>query len=402
MIKYNGMIHLICQMEGSIIPFAVCVALPCAVLSALVKLLQVHEIAGCHILLDVFKIKGSAYGSFSSLLGFLVVFRTSQAYTRYWIGGGLLQQMVGSWFDAASSLSAFCRMSKATKLDVKRFLHLVTRLFSLLSALALVELEGTDEGESEGFFKRLDQLEIIDGQSLDSSTLGAIKRAELKMELVFNWIEVAIVEAIDKGILNIPPPILTRAFMELADGMAKYHDCMKIAILPFPFPYSQATLILLILHWCITPLMMCTWTENAGMAALFSFLIIFIFWGLYAIATELENPFGDDPNDLDAVEVQRDLNAKLLLLISSDVTALLPGLDPSLTSEDLDWSTSTRVSTLRSVWDGHRRTNRFTNIGSSARRDEPRRMSGESKSLLADGGALPLSPRSPRQVEENI
>ena len=39
--------------------------------------------------------------------------------------------------------------------------------------------------------------------------------------------------------MSAPSPILTRAYSELASGMVKFHDCLKIARIAVPFPYSQ-------------------------------------------------------------------------------------------------------------------------------------------------------------------
>lgn len=372
MSKYRGMAKLLCQCEGSIIPLAVQVATPCAMLSAVLKWLEVHELAGLHLFFDVFSIKGAAYGSFSSLLGFLVVFRTSQAYNRYWTGGGLLQQMVGSWFDSASSTFAFLKMSKAGREEVRRLEHLLVRLYSMLCALAMTELEGADEGDDESFYNRLNEMEIIDVDSLDSDTLDTIRACTNKIELIFHWIQVVLVNGIEKGIINMPPPILSRSFLELADGMVKFHDCLKISMLPFPFPYSQATLVLLILHWLITPMMICTWTSNASMAALFSFLIVFIFWGLYGIATELENPFGDDPNDLDALEVMRHFNEKLRLLTTFEgLSREGPSLCDGISLTDLDSNALNKRTTLSAVWRGTRKMTHFTNLGNTVLRKSP-------------------------------
>mmetsp|Transcript_36054 Transcript_36054/g.100022 ORF Transcript_36054/g.100022 Transcript_36054/m.100022 type:complete len:402 (-) Transcript_36054:42-1247(-) len=353
MIRYNGMWQLMFQMEGSVVPFAAMVGVPCAIASATLKYLEVNEVWWFGDFLEKYQIKGTAYGAFSSLLGFLVVFRTSQAYSRYWSGGGLMQQMCGSWFDAASSIVAFCKMSKAEPDVIERFQHLLLRLFSILTALAMTELQGTDESNIEAMYNRLDKLEIIDGQSLHKETCRALRESENKIELVFQWIQSVMVSGIDEGILNIPPPVLARAFNELADGMVMFHDCMKICILPFPFPYSQTTLILLVCHLIITPVMVCTWTANVFLSALFSFLVVFIFWGLYAIATELENPFGDDPNDLDAVEVQHGMNEKLLMLFLSEGSKLTPSLVADVSNAEFEAKAMARRMSLREVWGDH-------------------------------------------------
>mmetsp|Transcript_14350 Transcript_14350/g.34233 ORF Transcript_14350/g.34233 Transcript_14350/m.34233 type:complete len:376 (+) Transcript_14350:70-1197(+) len=371
MVKYKGMLNLVFQREGSIVPFATSVALPCGVLSGLMKYVEEDEVLGGESIHNDFTIKATVYASFSSLLGLLVVFRTSQAYNRYFAGGGLLPQMMGSWWSAVSCIFSFCHISKAKPEDVSRLQHVLTRLVSLMSALSLVELEGAhEEGDEDGFLNRLDQLKIIDGESLDDRTLAALKQSELKLDLVFSWIQNVVVDAIDKKIISIPPPLLTRAFTALGGGMVQFQDCMKLSLLPFPFPYSQATVVLLVLHWVITPFMICNETRFPIMAAFWSFLIVFIFWGLNTIATELENPFGDDPNDLDAVTVQQDMNAKLLLLIAGETRGQAPALDASASEEDLDRDAATRISTLKSVWLGRRSVGICTNRGRTLRQEE--------------------------------
>ena len=84
----------------------------------------------------------SIWGGFSFLVGFLVVFRTSQAYSRFWDGGTLTHQMMGDWFDAVSSLVAFCTGSKAGEDKVTNFKHILLRLFSLLHAFGILRHRG--------------------------------------------------------------------------------------------------------------------------------------------------------------------------------------------------------------------------------------------------------------------
>eukprot|EP00421_Protoceratium_reticulatum_P019659 CAMPEP_0168391986 /NCGR_PEP_ID=MMETSP0228-20121227/18266_1 /TAXON_ID=133427 /ORGANISM="Protoceratium reticulatum, Strain CCCM 535 (=CCMP 1889)" /LENGTH=613 /DNA_ID=CAMNT_0008405315 /DNA_START=95 /DNA_END=1934 /DNA_ORIENTATION=+ len=350
MIKYKGWKDMLFRMEGSVMPFAMQIALPCAFFTGILKYAEVHALLGFDQFLALYNIKGTAYGAFSSLLGFLVVFRTSQAYSRYWSGGGLMQQMCGSWFDACSSLVAFCRMSKAPSDQVMRFQHTMMRLFSILNALALTSLQGADEEDYESLERRLQSLEIIDMESFDSKTIKCIQSSGNKIELVFHWIQAVVVEHIESGVLNIAPPILSRAFNELADGMVKFHDCMKISLVPFPFPYSQTTLFLLICHWAITPVMICTWTAQPVLAFLFSFLVVLCFWSLYAIAGELENPFGDDANDLDAVEVQGEMNSRLLMLVVGEEVKYSPKLLEGSTIQDMANSAVKKRVTLDSVW----------------------------------------------------
>ena len=66
-------------------------------------------------------------------LRILVVFRTGQAYNRFWDGSTLTHQMRGDWFDAASSIISFTRTSKADSTKLWEFRQIVVRLFSALA-----------------------------------------------------------------------------------------------------------------------------------------------------------------------------------------------------------------------------------------------------------------------------
>merc|ERR1719379_2016811 len=91
----------------------------------------------------------AVYSSFSFVLGFLLVFRTLQAHTRFWEGATLAHQMRGQWMDACSSLFAFATVSKRAEDDVLQFMHMLARLFSLLHAMALqfIAVRETEEFE---------------------------------------------------------------------------------------------------------------------------------------------------------------------------------------------------------------------------------------------------------------
>ena len=69
-----------------------------------------------------------------------------QAYNRWWEGCSLVLQMMGVWYDTASTLIACSRYSVTphNQDQVKEMQHVTVRLFSLLNALILAELEGKE------------------------------------------------------------------------------------------------------------------------------------------------------------------------------------------------------------------------------------------------------------------
>lgn len=303
------------QFRGSVFPGSMCIALPCAGLTALLKFLMetgdmafLNEEGYKSILRD-----NSCWSGFVFLVGFLTVFRTSQAYARFWDGCTYMHNMRAEWFDACASLVAFCKYADAPDEVVLGFQHILIRLFSLLHAVALADIEdsGSKDHKAVAAFK----YELVDATALDDESLKAVKKSHAKVEMVFQWIQQLIVENIDNNVLRIPAPILSRAFQEIANGMIAFHDAMKISTVPFPFPYAQTCECLLLLHWICTPFVVSQYVSTPWWGAVFSFLQVFVYWSLNAIAIEIENPFGLDANDIDAGSMQKELNRHLLLLL---------------------------------------------------------------------------------------
>eukprot|EP00913_Durusdinium_trenchii_P016498 g15507.t2 len=90
-------------------------AFPCAAVAFVLKLAQVEEWPKLSEALAHAEMDATVYNAFSTLLGILVVFRTGQAYNRFWDGSTLTHQMRGDWFDAASSIISFTRTGFASE-----------------------------------------------------------------------------------------------------------------------------------------------------------------------------------------------------------------------------------------------------------------------------------------------
>jgi len=271
----------------------------------------------------------AAWSGFSFLVGFVIVFRTSQAYSRFWDAMTDTDKMLTEWFDAASSICAFCRSSEREDHAVDTFLHTTVRLFSMLSASALQELSDVGKHQIWG-------LQTIDASSIDEASISALDASTGRVELLYHWIQQLVVANQHSQVLDAPPPIVNGALAELACGMSKFHDARKHAKQPFPFPYAQTTMMLLIFHWILTPLVMIQWTEWPTGAFVFTFVQVFTVWSLNAIATGFEKPFGGQENDIDPHDMQTRMNKQLLLLMEPR-SRRIPTIKPStiLDSEKL-------------------------------------------------------------------
>lgn len=346
------------KLRGSIYQTSLVAAVPCALLSAFIRYLvqikdeHVDEDCETEPNTNGWDLQSDAmWAGFSSLLGFLIVFRTSQGYARFWSGCTALHRMKGEWFEACSSLVAFCRCSNAEVVRVAQFEQTVVRLFGVLMAVALGEIEDTnisEVSEVEAF-----KYEVIGAGDLDTKTLSHIRDSEAKVELVYQWIRHFVVQHIhgpspNTNVLNIPPPILSRFFQEMANGMIAFHEAIQISSVPFPFPYAQACSVLLTIHWFLVPWVALHWTLSWWVAGLFTFIQVFILWSLNSIAVQIENPFGADANDLDLIGMQTDMNSHLEVLLSESIMQV-PQLNTEVQLERMSEGNVTR-DTLLDLW----------------------------------------------------
>jgi len=294
----------------------------------------------------IFK-NNAVWSGITFVVGFLVVFRTSQAYARFWEGCSALHQMHAEWLDTCGSLISFSTYSTQPPEVVQDFQNLMVRLFSMLHAVSLADIEDSNRGRTDGV--QAYHFNLIDVQAIDVASLNAVRLSEAKVELVFMWIQQLMVNHVKSGVLSIPPPLLSRAFQNLANGLVALEAALKISAIPFPFPYAQTTDMLLTLHWLMSPVVVAQWTSSPAWAFVFSAIHAFALWSLNSIAGELENPFGTDANDIDMKGLQMEMNEKLLCFIRGP-SQTLPCLRPDAKHLDQAREKVVNDSSLFDVW----------------------------------------------------
>ena len=232
---------------------------------------------------------------------------------RFWGGAGYFLEMDAALTHSLSALMAFCRHSKVPG-QVEEFKQLMIRLFSLLHVLIIAELssDGHISGNEDSFHYRM-----IDPQGLDADSLCALRDASLQVELVFSWIQNAIVDAIENGVVTMPAPISTRVFQELSDGMLSFSRSLKLAEIRFPVAYEATVEVVLALHLAMTPFAAAFWCDDYIIAPILAFVIVFLLRSWCLLATEMENPFNGDVNDMDLCAWNDTFNEYLLLLVDS-------------------------------------------------------------------------------------
>lgn len=252
--------------------------------------------------------EGRLYASFSFALGFLVVWRNGHAFSRWWEGIQTLAIAMTEWMDSCSQLVATTTNSKKSEDKIRAFNHVVTRLFSLLTCLALKHVADADKSD----FNVLN-LDGLDDESrrilwdLDCSKLAVIEQ----------WILNTIHRGMADGIVVAPPPIVTRVFQELANGTFHVERLVVISNAVIPETYTVMVYALLNIHLLYSALIGSCVIDNKVYMFFVVFLSTFVLWGINLIAVEIEHPFGDDHNDIDVCHTQNEVNRHLRLLLSS-------------------------------------------------------------------------------------
>ena len=237
----------------------------------------------------------------------------------------LLSRIRGQWFNATSSLFAFCSENKEKQADVQQFQHYLVRLLSLLHCAALQQVSAIDQ----------ETFELLDLDGLSDESLTFLDRHEEERPLIIlQWIQRLIMIENRKQTLDVPPPILSRVFQEFAQGIVNVHDAEKLTTIKFPFPYAQMLAVMLCASSAVTPIIAGLLLKDLGWALAVTFLSVVALWSINDIAAEIELPFGDDLNDLPVAELQIYMN-KLLSILLKKMTQNPPEFTPAKTSEDI-------------------------------------------------------------------
>ena len=104
----------------------------------------------------------------------------------------------------------------------------------------------------------------------------------------------------------------------MSNGMLGFQQCLKIQDTPFPFPYMQLCLIALAVFTVICGFFVHEFCKNPYWAFVFAFVAAAGFSAINEVAIQLEDPFGDDLNDLPLENYQQEFNQCLIQISFMD------------------------------------------------------------------------------------
>lgn len=225
--------------------------------------------------LNFFQLSKSSYvtniGMMHSLLGFvlsmLLVFRTNTAYDRWWEG----RKLLGSLTNVSRNLALKIKALKLTGEDVRFFEYGIPKY-----AFALKE----HLRERMYFGKNSLLIEVKEGKHVPNQIAGSLINR--------------LYELLEKGAIS------QEQFIVLSGDFNQFTDicgaCERIKNTPIPYSYSAFIKKFIFIYVITLPI---GWVFSLGyfVVPIVPF-ILYVLASLELIAEEIENPFGEDANDL--------------------------------------------------------------------------------------------------------
>jgi putative membrane protein len=207
-------------------------------------------------------------------LGLLLVFRTNSSYARFWEGRKL-------WGSITNECRNLWRVSWTYLRGDPERARAVANWTAMFPYAAMSVLKGHVYLGPPATRVPLDQLEEVKA----SKHLALAVTARISSELI---------AARDQGLIS---DIQLAALDQNAQLLVDYvGGCERIRRTPLPFPYMVHLRRALIMYCFTLPFALVN--EFGWGTVLDTFLVAYIFFGIEEIGVEIEDPFGDDVNDL--------------------------------------------------------------------------------------------------------
>ena len=281
----KGFLSLLLAIQGSVLPRVIPQIICIAGLAIVAVIVREHHPS----LLPSFSL--APFSIVGLMLSLLLGFRNNASYARWWEArqqlGGLLVQARSLARLSASHLNA-----SPEQRDIQNRIILRVRAFSriLLRSLRNRDLAGA-----------LDDL-------LDAETARALYQARNPADMSLYLISAEIAKAQRAGFLS---DILVSTFEARLTALADIQAaCERLHNTPIPFAYKLLAHRTAYIFCFLLPFGLVGTTGSA--TPFISALVAYAFFGLDALSEELEEPFGERPNQLPLLAIERTLEISML------------------------------------------------------------------------------------------
>ncbi len=222
-----------------------------------------------------FQLNPVAHGLIGVALGLLLVFRTNASYDRFWEGRKLVGQLVVATRDLVRQIAAQVDDAEA-RAELRRLILAFYRL-------------------SVQRLREQDDLAAVSNWLTDEERSRLAEVAH-RAPVVATWISRRLAALSTSRDGAAGEMRLHRMDQNLTQMITALSGCERIRFTPVPFAYAQHIKLFLTVFCFTSPFAMVggmgLWTVPAVV------VLTLALFGIDEIGVEIEDPFGDDPNDL--------------------------------------------------------------------------------------------------------
>lgn len=229
----------------------------------------------------------------SIMVAFLVVTRSNIAYSRYMEARNYLNDAMKSCRELVQHAVTFTRYN--SDIDARRWRAEVARrtIVQLRCVVSVLEYQ-----TRKIHAWKIPELTQSEKQALLTAVGKSNERATMVLAMFMRHTIASQVEFLQTP-MHINKEL--RLYAIESQFVTAYHGLMKLITTPFPFPLVQMSRTFLAI-WVFT--LPCALADDIKSLPGLIFIVFFLtfgFIGLEIVSIELDDPFGDDPNDFDVL-----------------------------------------------------------------------------------------------------
>ncbi|KAJ9460597.1 UPF0187 protein [Diplonema papillatum] len=246
-------------------------------------------------------------------MSFLLVFRCSNSYGRYWDGRTLLGGMVFHCREIVAKACCYSPNDNCGELfvqNVKRYTMVTAKLINRTVSQHWDKVAADREkrkkkgdGWKWGFRDLVTYLTVP-----EYDDLKCVERNHPLLAL--QWLRQ---EVLNAHVLQVLSPLQEQEISSsVGELQLVWNGMAKITATPLPFPWLHVSRM--ILYVFLVTLVPPAVTKLNWVAVPFILVLSFLLFGLVRIGDEMEDPFGNDINDFDLLAIEKTIEGDLQLL----------------------------------------------------------------------------------------
>lgn len=250
--------------------------------------------------------KGHMFMSLS--VSYLLVTRMKIGLNRYMTQRQGLGDLCRACKELVGYTVTFTRMKHKTDEDKRWRRSIAKRTISVLKTIVAV----MKYPSSQKHVWEVDDIEEEDKIASRIAVGDSNERSPLVLALFLRSVIFSHIHKLSTP-LEVPQELILMQYT--TDLMSAYSDIMTYLTTPYPFPLVQMTRTILFFYIFTLPFALNNDIHKVAPFLFTIFIITYGFVGLELIAMEIDDPFGEDPNDFDVGIMSQTVYSDILLLI---------------------------------------------------------------------------------------